>query len=428
MRYRIPPQWRQTMAPLRSQPFRYQFAARGISMVGSTLSPVALSIGALAGGMPVFDLGIILAAYTVPLLGFVVVGGVVADRLPQHRIMLAGDATRAVTQTAVGVLLLAGYLNVWALAGLQVLTGAATAFYQPASSGLTAFTVDRPCLQRANALLALTRSLSGSVGPLCAAVLVVTAGAGWALIIDGLSFLGSAVLLSRLRLSRPRVPSPKQGFLPELREGFREVRTRSWVWSSIITYGVCNLASSALLVLGPAVLLLRHSAGVFGWAAIVAAMSVGQVIGNVIALRAAPARPMLLARVVEVAQVPLFVSVALNASLAALVAAAVLCGLGIGLPDAIWLATMQAHLPGRAISRVSSYDWLGTLALRPVGLAGAAAVAGAVGVRSTLLAASVMICLTCVTGALSPGIRSLRSAGPDAEEEVPEIAITSPTT
>lgn len=427
MSYRIPPQWRETMAPLRSLPFRYQFAARGISMVGSTLSPVALSMGALASGMPVVDLGIILAAYTVPLLALVVVGGVVADRLPQHRIMLAGDATRAVSQTAVGVLLLAGYPNVWALAALQVVTGTATAFYQPASSSLTAFTVDRPSLQRANALLALTRSLSGSVGPLCAAALVVTAGAGWALIIDGLSFLGSAVLLSRLRMLRPRAARPQEGFLAELREGFREVRTRSWVWSSIITFGVSNLASSALLVLGPAVLLQRHNAGVFAWAAIVAAMSVGQIIGNVIALRVMPARPMLLARAVEFAQVPLIVSVALNASPAALVATAVLCGVGIALPDAIWFATMQTHLPSGAISRVSSYDWLGSLALRPVGLAGAATIAGTVGIRSTLLAASVMICITGVAGVLSPGIRSLRSAGPDAEE-VPEIAITSPTT
>jgi hypothetical protein len=405
------------MSPLHSLPFRYQFTARTVSMIGSTLSPVALSMGVLASGLSVFELGIILAAYTVPLVGLVIVGGVVADRLPQHRLMLIGDSTRAVSQTAVGILLLAGHPSVWQLAALQVVTGIATAFYQPASSALTAFTVDRPLLQRANALLAMSRSLSGSIGPLCAAALVVTAGAGWALIIDGVSFLGSAILLSRLReVRRPEASGPRESFLAELKEGFRELRARFWVWSSIATYGVENLATSMLLVLGPAVMVQRHNAGVFGWAAIVAAMSVGQVIGNIIALRVTPARPLLLARIVELAQVPLIVSVALSALLPVLIATAVLSGLGTALPDAVWFTTMQSQLPSHAISRVSSYDWLGSLALRPVGLASAAAIADAVGIRSALLMASVILGAVCVAGALSPGIRGLRAAQPDAEE------------
>jgi MFS family permease len=405
------------MSPLRSLPFRYQFAARSVSMIGSTLSPVALSLGVLACGLSAADLGIILAAYTVPLVALVVFGGVVADRLPQHRVMLAGDLIRAVSQTAVGVLLLGGHPGVWGLAALQVVTGTATAFYQPASSGLTAFTVDRPLLQRANALLAMSRSLSGSVGPLFAAALVVTAGAGWALIIDGASFLGSAILLSRVRDVRRPEAGSRSGFRAEMREGFHEVRTRFWVWSSIVTFGVGNLAASMLLVLGPVVMLRRHDAGMFGWAAIVAAMSVGQVIGNIIALRVTPARPMMLVRIVELAQIPLTVGVALSASLPVLIPAGMLCGAGMAVPDAIWFTTLQSRLPSHAIARVSSYDWLGSVALRPVGLACAAAVADAVGIRPALLTVSSILAAICVAGALSPGIRGLRGTGQEAEEE-----------
>lgn len=417
--------WREGLAPLRGRQFRYQFAARGISMTGSTLSPVALSMGSLAAGLSVVDLGFVLAAYTVPLLAFVIVGGVVADRLPRHRVMLTADAVRALSQTAVGVLLLSGHPLVWALAGLQIVTGTATAFYQPASSGLTAHTVERARLQQANALLSLTKSLSGSVGPLCAAVLVVTAGAGWALVIDGLTFAGSATLLSRIRVPPPAERSRTEGFVAQLTQGFREVRSRSWVWSSILAFGACNLAASALLVLGPERLLHRHDAGVFGWAGIIAAMSVGEIAGNLAALRIAPRRPMLTARLVEIAQVPLIVSVALGAPMAAMIAAGIVCGIGMALPDAIWFASLQGNLSSDVISRVSSYDWLGSLALRPVGLAGGAAIGAAIGIPTTLGAAGALILTTCVLGALSPGIRGLRAPTPLVPLEEPTVVPAS---
>lgn len=376
-------------------------------MVGSTLSPVALTLGGLDAGLSVVEIGIVLAAATVPVLALLVVGGVVADRVPRQRIMLAADSVRTVSQLGVGLSLLSGHPALPLLIVLQVFNGSASAFFNPASTGVTGHTVERKDLQRANALLSLSRSLSGSLGPLLAATLVVTVGGGWALIADAITYACSAILLAGLRLPPVVRTETRTGFRREVSEGFREVRSRSWVWSSIVVFGIFNLTTSSLLVLGPA-MLRGHASGMFSWAGIVAAMSVGEVVGNLVALRVSWDRPLLAARLVEVLQAPLILGVALGAGPVLLVPLGVAAGVGTSVPDALWFATLQRELPDEVISRVSSYDWLGSLVLRPVGLSCAALVGAAVGNGVTLAVGAGLVIVTCLAGAVSPSTRNLR--------------------
>jgi MFS family permease len=403
----------EALAPLRSGQFRYQFGAQAVSVLGSTLSPVALTLGVLRSGLSASDLGLVLAANTVPLVVFVLIGGVVADRLPRHGVMVATNAVRAVTQTCLGLLLLEGRPDVWALVGIQAVTGAATAFYAPASTGLTATTVEKDLLQRANALMALVTSVGGSLGPLAAGAVVLTVGGGWALIADGATFLVGALLLTRLRIPPRARSAARQGLRASLAEGFSEVRRRTWVWSSILAFASSNFAIATLYVLGPA-LLLRHHGGTVGWAAVVAAMSVGQVLGNLMSLRLEPGRPVLAARLLELAQVPLMVCVCAGAGVAVLIPAAVVCGVGLSFPDTLWYSTLQRHLPEESISRIASYDWMGSLVLRPVGYAGAAAISAQVGLAGTLGGTAAFMVLTRVLGAALPDVRRLRTAAETA--------------
>jgi MFS family permease len=402
--------FRDSLAPLRGRPFRYQFGAQTISTIGSTLTPVALAIGLITIDAGAGTLGLAMAAYSTPVIIFVLVGGVWADRLPRQRIMVTADLVRAVVQCTVGALLLAESREVWAYVVLQFVAGTATAFYHPASTGLTADTVPAHDLQRANALLSLTRSLAGSLGPLVASGLALGVGAGWALVADGLSFLGSAFLLSRLSLLVRRVPV-RDRFLTELRAGATEVRQRSWVWSSILVFAASNLAFAALYVVGPDVL-ISADGGEVAWGIVIATFSVGQGIGDVLALRVQPQRPLLAARLIELLQAPLLVALALDASLPWLVAGAVLGGIATTYPDTLWYTALQQHLPDEMLSRVSSYDWMGSLVLRPVGYAVAATAAGAFGPETILASVAVLVVVSRLAGAAVPGIRRLRRLEP----------------
>lgn len=407
-----------SLAPLGGRQFRYQFAAQSTSVIGSTLSPVALSLGVLASGLTAADLGLILAAYTAPMMLLVLAGGVTADRWPRHHVMVVSNLIRAVTQSAVGLLLISGNPHLGALIGLQIITGTATAFYAPASTGLTATTVDKSLLQRANALLSLVQSAGGTLGPVAASVLVLTAGAGWALVIDGITFGVAAALLVRVRIP-PRVGAkPPQSFRSSLFDGFHEVRKRTWVWSSICAYATSHLALASLYVLGPVLLVTEHN-GELAWATIVAAISVGQLLGNVLSLRIEPKRPIFFARLLELAQIPLLVAVAVYSDFTVLVAAAVACGIGMTFPDTLWHSTLQRNVPEDSISRISSYDWMGSLVLRPVGYAGAAAVSATIGLAPTLLSAAVLIFLTRIATAALPGVRALRNV----PSEVVDVAV-----
>jgi len=401
------------LAPLRGRDFRYQFGAQTISTVGSTLSPVALTMGILALTGSAEMLGVVLTAYTVPLVIFVLAGGVWADRVPRRQLMVIADVVRACAQTSVGILLLVGTAPVWVIAALQFITGTATAFYYPASTGLTTSTVRPDQLQKANALLSLSMSVAGTVGPLCASLLVLTAGAGWALIIDGLSFAGSAYLMSRLSSARRENSGVERHFFRELAEGFAEVRRRTWVWSSIIAFAASNLAMATLFVVGPTVL-LEHKNGILQWGVIVAVIAVGEVIGDVLALRLRPRRMLLTARMVELGQIPLLIALAVVAPMPWLLMGAVLWGIAMTYPDSLWYTALQQHLPEQAISRVASYDWMGSLMLRPVGYAVAAFIAAGDGLVYGLVGAALLVAVTRGVGVLEPATRNLRRLEVDA--------------
>jgi MFS family permease len=366
----------QTIVPLRHKPFRLQFAARTISMIGTTLTPVAVAFGVLQTGGSATTLALVLGANSVTLLVFMLAGGVWADRLPRHRLMLASDLTRFATQTTFGLLLITEHNPLWAMMLLQAISGVAQAFHNPATIGLTAETAPAGFMQQANALIAVTGDITGIAGPLIAGTLTVTIGAGWAIAIDGLSFLGSAVLLSRLRLETPSRRS--SDFLAQLREGWREVRHRDWLWSSICWFAVFNLTYAVLMVLGPSIL-ARNPSGALVWGVIAAALSVGTLCGNALALRLMPHYLLRWARVAElIGVIPILVALAIGASEPLLIASAFLMGVVMAYPDVLWFTALQQEVPEESLSRVSAFDHLGSFTLRPVGYTIAAALIGTI--------------------------------------------------
>ena len=390
-------------SPLRHPLFRRQFLAQSIETVGSALAPVALAFGVLAATDSAAALGLVLAAYTVPMLVLMVVGGVWADRLQRHLLIMFANLVRAVTQTTFGVLLLIDHAPLWAMMTLQAVSGAALAFARPAVLGLTKATAPPDSRQQANALLALTGDLAFIAGPLIAGALTITVGAGWALVVNGVGFLGSALLLAGLRL--PPVTRTASNFVAELREGWRAVTSREWLWASVIYFAFFNAVFAIFQVLAPAQL-ASEPTGALSWGAISAGLSVGTLCGNALALRLRPRLLLRWARLMELLVLPLVVSLAFGAPVAVLIAGAFLTGLAMSFPDALWYTALQQEVPDEMLSRVSSFDYLGSFISRPLGytFAGFLVVAGT---EASLLAVGAVLALVTLATMASPGVRNL---------------------
>lgn len=398
------------LGPLREREFRNLYAGQAVSVVGDGLLPVALSFAVLEDlGGGAGDLGIVLAANAVALAAFALIGGVWADRLPRRRVMLAADGTRLAVQGLTAALLFAGGMSVALLAALQVVYGAAEAFFRPAATGLVPETVSRGGLQQANALLSLTYNTGTVVGPAIGGLLVALAGPAGAFTFDAATFAVSAAFLLRLRVARTSARTERRPFLHDLAEGFREVRRRRWLWVTIVVASAwLFLVYAPFYVLGP-VVADRDLGGAGAWATILAAYGIGGVVGSALALRWRPRRPLFTAALLFVLEAPAPALLALDAPLWLIATASTLGGASFGVFQALWDTSMQQRVPPKALSRVSSFDWMGSLALLPAGFALAGPAGAAFGVDEVLVFAACAGAVLALAMAADPDIRRFRS-------------------
>jgi MFS family permease len=396
-------------SPLRSRNFRLLFFGQTISGMGDKLLPVALSFGVLELTGSVVDLGLVIAAAEAPNAVLMLVAGVWADRLPRQRIMLASDLVRAGAQAGTAAIFLLDVHSLPLLVALQVVYGVGDAFFSPASTGLTPRLVSADELQQANSLLQLTRSVIGIGGPAIAGLLVVAANPGIAMAFDSATFLGSAAFLARLRLPGDAMTrGPAAGMLRDLRQGWHEFSSRSWVWASVACFGLYQLALfPAVNVLGPQVS-RAELGGAGAWAAILSAGAIGAICGNLVALRFRPQRLLLVSHTLSmVAGVPLL---ALAAGLPAYAVAGsyAVAWLMLSLADTLWFTALQTHIPDVALSRVSSYDWFGSVVLNPVGFVLIGPVATSLGVDRTLVIAGLLMGAAPLAALGFKSVRTLR--------------------
>jgi MFS family permease len=400
---------------LRHTTFRLLFLGQAISALGDRLVPVALAFAVLDLTGSVTDLGIVTAAQTLPLVTFVLLGGVWADRLPRQRVMLASDAVRALAQGTSALLLLIGQAHVWQLASLQAVYGAAEAFFGPASTAVIPQTVDDSELQQANALVGLSGNVAGVLGPALAGVVVATIGAGWGLAIDAGTFVVSAILLGSMRVS-PILAVARASTLTELRGGWQAFRSRSWLWITVVYFTLfIAFVFAPLMVLGPQV--ARTSLGGPGaWAAISTALGLGALTGGLVGLRWRPQYPLRAAFLVFLIAGPaLYILLAAHAPLAVIVATALVDGGSGTLFNLLWYTALQREIPAHELSRVISWDYLGSLALLPVGQAVSGPVADAIGLSTTLYLAGGLFLVLLLAVLAVPSVRNFRIGEPTAD-------------
>jgi MFS family permease len=367
---------------LKQRDYRLLFSGYLSSLLGDGMVGVALAFAVLDNGGSPSELGLVLAARLLALLASLLAGGVVADRIERRKVMIAADLTRLVSQGVLAALLIQGRPSIVTIALLTAITGAATGFFNPASTGLLPLVVKPELLQQANGLRGTAQAVGEIFGPLLAGLLVVAASPGWALAIDAATFAVSAAFLSRLRLP-PRMGTHAQPFFKDLKAGWGAFIEHTWVWSFVLTVAVGNIFWGAWSALGP-VVAKQDLGGAAAWGTVLAAFGAGGVLGGVIAIRTSPRRPML----VVVATGPIFAFplalLAAHAQTPLLAVAAFFCGLVVTLGNAIWESTLQRHIEPEAMSRVSAYDWFGSLAFYPLGLALWGPVSGQIGIYPSL--------------------------------------------
>ena len=298
---------------------------------------------------------------------------------------------------------------------MQVVFGVANAFSRPTTIGLVKETVSDAHLQQGNALVQLTRSTLSIASPALGALIVTFGSPALAIAIDAVTFFVSAAFIASMRLTGT-ARAAATSVLVDLREGWREFISRPWVVAIIASFGLFQLTYfPALLVLGPTVA-KEHLDGAAGWGTILAVEALGAVVGGLFALRLRVSRPLVIGELVVIPSGFLLLGLAVPLPLAAIAAIGFVVGVGFALGETLYVTAFQRNIPERALSRISSYDWFGSVALNPIGYALIGPIAAAIGTTETLIIAGVLNTLVCVSVVLVPSVRGIRMDSPAATE------------
>jgi MFS family permease len=411
--------WRDSLSPLRNRNFAWYYGSRFADTLGSMMAGLALTFAVLEITDSATALGQVLAAHTIPLVVFLLAGGVIADRVPRTLLLQASNLSSALTQGVLAALVITDNAELWMVIVLAGLNGTVDAISMPAQMGMVPQLVERSQLQSANALLSLSRGGLTVLGPSVAALFVVTIGPGWALAINALMWLVSAALLAPMDIP-PRPPRAEStSTLQDLREGWSFFIGTTWLWVVVLAFSFLNaIHTGAWFTLGPVV--AKDTIGEQGWGLVVSAESAGLLVMTVVLLRVRLRRPLFVGMLgCALLSLPL-VMLGVRPELVALVLAAFIAGAGIEVFSIGWNVAMQENIDDRMLSRAYSYDALGSFVAMPVGQLVYGPLGDAFGYRDVLVWSGIVYGLVAVLTLTSSAVRNLQRAPEDEPVATPQ--------
>jgi len=388
--------------------FRLLLADRLLAPAAFAFSLVGVSFAVLQVTGSTADLSYVLAAQIAPSLVFTLLGGVVADRIPPQKVVVAANVMIALGEGSFGVLVLTGHPRLWQMLLLEGLTGTGMAIFYPASQALLPRLVPATLLQEASAVSRLVMNGGQMAGASAAGLCTAAFGPGWALAVCGAGMLVSVPMLLAIRVTIA-ARTQESSLLRDLREGWSEFRSHTWLWVTVAQFGVVLMAwYGAFGVLGP-VVAKAHLGGPAAWGAITAAESVGLIAGGMLSLRFTPRRPVRFVAIIgaSLALAPLSLAMLWPLPLVCLTA------FGLGITTEImmvqWTVVMARNIPADMLARVSGYDLLGSVMAMPAGALIAGPLAAAIGVPATQYGAVVLICAASALALIPRDVRRMRS-------------------
>jgi MFS family permease len=375
------------------------------SLVGVSFAVLSQTHGSTA------KLSYVLAAQIAPSLIFVLVGGVIADRIAPQKVIIAGNAMMAVGEGTFGILVLTGHPPLWQMIGLECLTGTGMAVFYPASQALLPRLVPSELLQEASAVSRLAMNGAQMGGAVLAGFCIAAIGRdgpGWALAICGTGLLGTIPLLLALRVTAFE-RTHQTSMVRELRDGWSEFRSHTWLWVIVAQFAIVLMAwYGSFGVLGP-VVARAHLGGPAAWGTITGAESLGLIAGGLISLRFIPRRPMLFVVLIggSIAISPL--ALAMLWPLPVICAVSFLLGIALEIMMVQWTVALARNIPADKLARVSSYDLFGSVMAMPIGAVVAGPVAAWAGVSATQYGAAALIAVVSLVALIPRDIRTLRA-------------------
>jgi hypothetical protein len=388
--------------------FALYFGARTVSLLGDSMMQVAaaLAVGAIYG---ISGVGYVLATLTLSFVAFLLFGGVLADRVGARRMMAGADLVRVGTQTTVAVAFLTGRPPLLLLLACAFFAGTAAAHFEPGKNGMIPHVAGD--MQRANATLKIADAAAQLGGPVVAGLIMAVSSAGVAYAVDAGTFAFSGLCLTLLRIA----PTPKREtpstVLRDLRQGWTEFRSRSWMWSVILIW-----VFFGMVVFGPYVPLGSRSisgrlgAAGYGWA--MAGLGAGTVVGGLTAIRLRPRRPLAAGAVAMTAFGSIPLVAALPIPLPLVVAGNVVGGVGWAFWSVMWSTSVQSHVPFDVLNRVTAYEIAGSVCGAAVGQALVGPVARLVDPRDLLYGSAVASMCVPIALLLAKPVRDLRRVAP----------------
>ncbi len=397
-----------THSPVRGlgRDFRLLATGQGLSMLGATFQPIALTVAIIGSHRSVSTLGVLMAVLVASQMMWTLVGGVIADRLEARRVVIVADLVRAGAAAGMAVTFATGHASTLLLAGLMVVMGTGSAFFGPAMRSIKQIIVQPDQRKSANSVLSALSSSTSIIGPTLAGVIVGFAGAPVGFTINALSFVISTAAVAMLAVRVPRASS--DGFRADFIGGFKALRAQDWLLWGVSSAAVVHLAIGVLVVLVD-VVAFRDLGGAPALGIIAAAQGAGGLAGSLLAMRLRPGRPLVVGYV-ALLTMPIWISTYVWSShLSVIVAFAVIGFLGMVFFGIQWETAIQDHVPHDRIARVASWDILTSFIGMPVGNALAGPLSDAWGMNAVLTVAAIVLAVAGVFPLLSHGTRHLGS-------------------
>ncbi|MFI1366204.1 MFS transporter [Streptomyces griseochromogenes] len=417
-------------------PTRPSWAGRNYSLLttgavvtglGANGSLIAAAFAVLDAGGDGADVGLVAASRTLPLVVFLLIGGAIADRGPRHRVMVAANALNCLSQAAFALLVLAGEPRLWQMMLLSALGGTGQAFFGPAAEGMLLSSVEGEQAARAFAFFRMATQGAALGGAALGGALVAAVGPGWVLAIDAAAFAVAGALRSFLDVGHIPPREPSEGMLADLHEGWREFIGRPWLWGIVVQFSIANaVVGAADAVFGP--LVARDSLGGAGpWGLALGAFGAGTVAGALLMTRWKPRR-LLLAGTLCVFPLALpSAALAVPVPVGVLYAVMFVAGTTVEVFGVSWMTALHQEIPEDKLSRVSAYDWFGSVSLMPLATALAGPTETAFGRTAALWGCAGLVVLVTALVLLVPDVRTLPRRGePTTTARLPSADAESP--
>ncbi|MFE5185778.1 MFS transporter [Streptomyces sp. NPDC056628] len=386
-------------------------ASAFVTNLGSNGALIAAAFAVLEAGGDGGDVGLVAASRTLPLVLFLLIGGAVADRLPRHRVMVAANALNCVSQAVFAALVLTGEARLWQMMLLTALGGTGQAFFSPAAEGMLLSSVRGEQAGKAFAVFRMAMQGAAVGGAALGGAMVAAMGPGWVLAADAAAFAVAGAMRALLDVSRVSRRAPGGGMLADLREGWREFVGRPWLWAVVVQFSVANaVVAAADAVYGPLVA-RDHLGGAGPWGVALGFFGAGTVAGALLMTRWQPRR-LLLAGTLCVFPLALpSAALAVPVPVGALCAVMFLTGVMLEVFGVSWMTALHQEIPEDKLSRVSAYDWFGSVAMVPLATALAGPAETAFGRAPALWGCSAVIVVVTAGVLCVPDVRNLRRRG-----------------